>query len=382
MNIILNIFKVFYCIASIIPTFAYTVEYHDSYKIVTTGDTNMTLYRDVVPNIYTDKYIQIPLRSFGTTSTVMLPFVEILNVTNSLDYFGGGIEYVSSSCVTTQLLTGVDGIPSISRRDGSNTYIFADVWDTVPNDYHTIPYLESQETTVFGKLRYLHYMSLFFDLEETATEFISKVEDIYSHSIGSNIPNSLNQTVLWTYWVGEFGGPDVWSIGNCPSYYCQYITEVGGRLLTPENLTLSVQTPYPTYNYTEWYKLAKLADVIIFTGNTIYPVNSENLTSRMYDLSKRGPGDWFEWRYGRPDLVLRDFIWILSNESLYQPTWFRHVSSEGGNKPNECGLFSFDNELTAEINILNKSGDSKSNPTLTVTLLLSLISIVYSTYFR
>ena len=97
---------------------------------------------------------------------------------------------------------------------------------------------EPLETTIMGRAEYILFFSLFFNKEKVALDRQSKVGERFE-CVEEALPEittvdnvKIRAQVLWAYWVGEFG-EDVWSVGSCPSYYCEYIHRSKGNLLDP-----------------------------------------------------------------------------------------------------------------------------------------------------
>ena len=291
--------------------------------------------------------ISIPIKSIVVTSTTHIPSLEMLNVENSLVGFPN-LDYVSSEKVRTLIEQGK--VKELGQNQSLNTEVIIDLAPDVligygiDNKNPTLDNLEKSglnimlngdwnEETPLGKAEWIKFFGVLYGKEKRADSIFTKIEKEYKNTIALVKNSKKKPTVL----AGDmFEG--TWYLPKGSSWGSQLIKEAGGNYLWEEtqgtgSLALSFEIVF---------EKAKAADFWITSGqfSTMKEMQKANphynqftafKNKKVYSFNnkkgKTGGILYYELAPNRPDLVLKDLVWIFHPELLpdYSPYFFEQM---------------------------------------------------------
>lgn len=291
--------------------------------------------------------IAIPIKTIVVTSTTHIPSLEMLGVENSLIGFPN-LDYISSEKVRSRIEAGK--VKELGQNQDLNTEIIIDINPDVLVGYgidNKNPNLDNleksglnvmlngdwNEPTPLGKAEWIKFFGVLFGKEKMADSIFSNIEKEYKNSIELVKKNKNKPTVL----AGDiFEG--TWYLPKGSSWGSQLIKEAGGAYLWEKtkgtgSLALSFEVVF---------EKAKDADFWITSGqfSTIKEMQKANphynqfaafKNKKVYSFShkkgKTGGILYYELAPNRPDLVLKDLVYIFHPELLpnYTPFFFEQL---------------------------------------------------------
>lgn len=344
---------------------AFTVEYHDTYKVVTvlqpwrdagTTFTYILVQRGIPPPVYPGeaKVIEIPVESIASLSTTHLPYWDELNRLDSLTAIGNAI-YVNTPGVSERLQAGK--IQAVGNGPDVNLELLLSLQpdivtttalgNTKKDDYlllqdkgfKIVIVSDFMEETPLGRAEWVKFMALFTNQEAQAEEVFTGIEKRYQEFQTLTQNASDCPTVVQGY---EING--TWHMPGGKSYQAAYIHDARGCYLWAEDdstgrIPLSFEAVYEKAVDAEfWFNQSAswqtAADVLAadarydkFTAFT--KGHSYNNNAR---LNATGGNDYNESGHANPDLVLADLISILHPELLpdHKLIYYRRLDP-GGN---------------------------------------------------
>ena len=324
---------------------AFTVEYHDTFKVVTVlnpwpgatgGFTYVLVQRGTAPpsGIMADRIIEVPIRSIVTMSTSYLPCLEELGV---VDILVGHetLAWVYSEKVRE--LIAVDSIREVGSGQNVNIELLLDIdpdlimtygmgneWDAHPKfEEAGLPYVinaEWNEKTPLGRAEWIKYIALFVNKEAEANAYFSKIADEYTAlTKKANMITDKPSVFAGTPYQGT------WWMSGGSSFAAQLFADAGAAYVWEDDestgsLMLDIETVF---------ERAGNADIWVNTGywNTFEQAQSDDerfrefkafKTGMMFNnnlrMSPTGGNDYYESAPIRPHLVLADLIKIFHPE--------------------------------------------------------------------
>ncbi|KAI9314743.1 hypothetical protein BX666DRAFT_1963079 [Dichotomocladium elegans] len=320
----------------------FTVEYYNWYKVVTNNVLNekyaLVCCGQPTSN-FTNGYhaaVNIPVTNVGIASARnILPYLELLNLTDSVKSIEA-YQNVSSPCYS-----------NITNTPGSNTVdlIFSDKSSLITGGAAYVGFSpDSPNLSPLQKASWLVYIALFFNREADATTKFFNIENAYEcHK--SNMQDMKDQVnIAWTYYEAS---NKTWFLLR-DTYYRELVEAAGGTLIAPNSAQSNAFV-----HLTDFHTQINQADYVI----DMSPLN--NLGNQSYDswltlggftpgtdlykedfiadkgvyrtdglMSRTGYGDWEQRSPVRPDLMLRDIIYMFAPtyDTSYSFTWMRGFS--------------------------------------------------------
>ena len=291
--------------------------------------------------------ISVPVKNIVVTSTTHIPSLEMLEVENSLSGFPN-LDYISSEKVRSLIEQGK--VKELGQNQSLNTEVIIDlnldvlIGYDIDNKNPTLDNLEKSgikvmlngdwnEQTPLGKAEWIKFFGVLYGKEKMANSIFTDIEKEYNNTVNLVKKATKKPTVL----AGDiFEG--TWYLPKGSSWGSQLIKEAGGQYLWEEtqgtgSLSLSFEVVF---------EKAKDADFWITSGqfSTIKEMQKANphynqffafQHKKVYSFnSKKGKTGgilYYELAPNRPDLVLKDLVWIFHPELLpeYKPYFFEQM---------------------------------------------------------
>ena len=268
---------------------------------------------DDLGRVHANKYVKIPLKKVGVTSTSLAHAMELISLKPALRASGAPIEWISSPCLrrlgdSGEIVEAYDWDAekidnTVFKKNvevcfGSQTEVNDGLYNgiEIPSSWYNSTVLESS-------LQTLGFLSLFFNQESVAMEVIDSIGSNYKCSARTAKRNSnpvTTKRVLWCDYGGKAnlqgqhraGEPvqnsmneDIWTCKTCPGPECTLVKDAGGKLLDYQDFgDHSVTINGVQYlESTEFMEMAVFADVWINSGSetadfneTLYTLLEEN----------------------------------------------------------------------------------------------------------
>lgn len=328
---------------------AFTVEYHDTYKVVTvlqpwrdagTTFTYILVQRGTPPPAETGnaQVIEIPVQSAASLSTTHLPYWDELNQLDTLKAIGNSI-YVNNPSVLERLQAGkiqaVGNGPDVNieallalQPEIITTTAFG---NTRKDDYlllqdkgfKVVILSDFMEETPLSRAEWVKFVALFTNQEAQAETVFSGIEKRYEEMQKLAQKASGCPTVVLGY---EING--TWHMPGGNSYQAAYIRDAGGCYLWADDdstgrIPLSFEAVYERASTAEyWFNQSSswqtAADVLGADPryNKFYAFTEAHTYNNNARLNATGGNDYNESGHANPDLVLADLIAILHPELL------------------------------------------------------------------
>ena len=291
--------------------------------------------------------ISVPVKNIVVTSTTHIPSLEMLEVENSLVGFPN-LDYISSEKVRNRIDAGK--VKELGQNQDLKTEVIIDLNPDViigygiDNKNPTLDNLEKSglkvmlngdwnEQTPLGKAEWIKFFGVLYGKEKKADAIFSNIIKEYKNTVALAQKVKRKPSVL----AGDiFEG--TWYMPKGSSWGSQLIKEAGGAYLWEEtegtgSLALSFEVVF---------EKAKEADYWITSGqysslkemqkaNPHYNQFSAFKNKKVYSFSnkkgKTGGNLYYELAPNRPDLVLKDLVWVFHPELLpnYKPYFFEQI---------------------------------------------------------
>lgn len=291
--------------------------------------------------------IVVPIKNIVVTSTTHIPSLEMLEVENSLVGFPN-LDYISSEKVRSLIEQGK--VKELGQNQDLNTEVLIDLNPDVligygiDNKNPTLDNLEKSgiiimlngdwnEQTPLGKAEWIKFFGVLYGKEKKADSIFLNIEKEYNNTIALVKNSKQKPTVL----AGDiFEG--TWYLPKGSSWGSQLIKEAGATYLWEKtegtgSLALSFEVVF---------EKAKDADFWITSGqfSTLKDMQKSNphynqftafKNKKVYAFSnkkgKTGGILYYELAPNRPDLVLKDLVYVFHPELLpnYTPYFFEQM---------------------------------------------------------
>lgn len=291
--------------------------------------------------------IAVPVKSIVVTSTTHIPSLEMLEVEKTLVGFPN-LNYISSQKVRSLIEQGK--LKELGQNQDLNTEVIIDlnpdifIGYGIDNKNPTLDNLEKSgikimlngdwnEQTPLGKAEWIKFFGVLYGKEKQADSIFKSIEKEYVNTLYLARTVKNKPTVL----AGDiFEGN--WYLPKGSSWGSQLIKEAGGQYLWAEtNGTGSLALSFEAV-----FEIAKDADFWITSGQfaTVKEMQKANphynqftafRNKKVYSFSnkkgKTGGNLYYELAPNRPDLVLKDLVWIFHPELLpnYKPYFFEQI---------------------------------------------------------
>jgi hypothetical protein len=201
--------------------------------------------------------VTIPVQTAVLASTSELPYLEILGLRNNILGMAGF--YTTSECTNKRIVSGqIISLDPYSATGGPCTGIspnvsFGTTSCSGAGNTVTVQTGDVYETKLLGQLEWLNFFALFFNKEASVGTYVTATESAMScvqSTVQTNVATRLQagikpaqKRVLWGT-PSYTDNDNTWaSIGSCPNYYCDAVTQAGGIIVNdlPDVMSLSDQ---------------------------------------------------------------------------------------------------------------------------------------------
>lgn len=291
--------------------------------------------------------VSVPIKNIMVTSTTHIPSLEMLGVENSLIGFPN-LNYISSEKVRNRIDLGK--VTELGQNQDLNTEVIIDLNPDVligygiDNKNPTLDNLEKSgvkimlngdwnEQTPLGKAEWIKFFGVLYGKEKRADSIFTTIEKEYKKTVDLAKKATKKPTVL----AGDiFEG--TWYLPKGSSWGSQLIKEAGGQYLWAEtlgtgSLALSFEIVFEKAREADYWitsgQYATLKDMQ--KGNPHYSEFAAFKNKKVYSFSnkkgKTGGNLYYELAPNRPDLVLKDMVWVFHPELLpnYKPYFFEQI---------------------------------------------------------
>jgi len=316
----------------------YSVEYHDTYKVLHLHDPwNQTYilvqHGEEVPSGYLDAQVFfIPIERVVTLSTTQLPMIMALNESASIKGHEGlklaHGEEIKKLAGKGEIIEVGQDLELIVTLEPD--VVFCDANDnSISEKYKYIevglnPVIEAEwmEEDPLGRAEWIKYYSLFYNKEKTANEVYARIKNNYTTIREKTAKVAYRPTVLnGITWHGS------WCADGGGSYMAQLFQDAGGDYIwadTPDrdNLWFDFEYVYDQGHDAEFWidtGTAESSDELLaldpryekfeaFGAGRVYGHNAR--------VNEFGGNDFWQSGVIHPDIVLADLVKILHPELL------------------------------------------------------------------
>ncbi len=291
--------------------------------------------------------ISVPVKNIIVTSTTHIPSLEMLEVENSLVGFPN-LNYISSDKVRTLIEQGK--VKELGQNQQLNTEMIIDLAPDVfigygiDNKNPTLDNLEKSgirimlngdwnEQTPLGKAEWIKFFGVLYGKEKQADSIFKSIEKEYTNTVNLVKKVTKKPTVL----AGDIYEGS-WYLPKGSSWGSQLIKEAGGYYLWAEtqgtgSLALSFELVFEkAKNADFWITSGQYTSLNeMKKGNSHYNQFQAFQNKKVYSFSnkkgKTGGNLYYELAPNRPDLVLKDLVWVFHPELLpnYKPYFFEKI---------------------------------------------------------
>ena len=289
--------------------------------------------------------ISVPIKEIVVTSTTHIPSLEMLDVENTLSGFPN-LDYISSEKVRTLIEQGK--VKELGQNQSLNTEVIIDLNPDVligygiDNKNPTLDNLEKSgikvmlngdwnEQTPLGKAEWIKFFGVLYGKEKLANSIFTNIEKEYKNTVDLVKKVTKKPSVL----AGDiFEG--TWYLPKGSSWGSQLIKEAGATYLWEEtqgtgSLGLSFEVVFEKAKDADFWITSGQFSTLkeMQTANPHYNQFSAFKNKKVYSFnSKKGKTGgilYYELAPNRPDLVLKDLVWVFHPELLpeYKPFFFQ-----------------------------------------------------------
>ncbi|KAJ1956648.1 hypothetical protein GGI12_005252, partial [Dipsacomyces acuminosporus] len=334
----------------------FSIDYHNSYKVVTSKSTNSTY---VLYQCGTDKpsvknasaYIPVPVSSAATWATTAAIFLEALGVQSDIKNLGTAPSLVSP-CLQKLLQDAIKPFnegnsTATGQQQQDNTVVFnmPGGTDASNNTIYSTEYLEG---SALGRSEWVKFFGAFFNAEERANKLFESIDSNYQcfSSKTKSQYNDIRPVVAWTSYAApsKFNNNTAYWQISFADYKYAVVRDAGARML---NTTGRQSTMFSTSK--AFLHALEGADIVI--DESMVPYNYSDLLTKygVADPSKAnytwlttkrvfrpdriqtvaGGLGWFEAPVAFADALLQDLIGVAHpkfRKEGYTPIWFRNLA--------------------------------------------------------
>lgn len=343
---------------------AFTVEYHDTYKVITllqpwrdagTTFTYILVQRgtELPANIGDAQVIEIPVQSAASLSTTHLTYWNELNQLDLLKAVGN-VDYVNTPGVLERLQSGK--IQSVGNGPEVNIETLLNLQPELvttlalgnvkKDDYqlltekgfHVVIVSDFMEETPLGRAEWVKFMALFTNQEAEAEAVFAPIEQRYQEMQKL----AQNATTCPSVVMGfEING--TWNMPGGRVYQAAYIRDAGGCYLWADDestgrIPLSFEEVYAKAADADfWFNQSSSWETAedVLAADPRYENFKAFAEGRAYNnnarLNATGGNDYNESGHANPDIILADLISILHPELLpnHELVYHRLLSGAG-----------------------------------------------------
>lgn len=366
--------------ANVVVAQDFQVQYANNFKVLRNTMNNETtvlvLCGTPAPNaeLFPDgtHFIEVPVEAYASTSTVQVGFLEVLGMLGRAKYMP---TFVTSACAQKLVLSC--GVEILDFYDGSQefenaTAVFLDRPD--PSDPRSVTFDASTDPGPLNRAEWIVFLGTFFNLDRYASEIFLEIEDSYRRTKADAESTSTTPLVAWISYRGDFGEefPEAFIV-DFAEYKMDLVQDAGARNLDKNADTFSnavdaggdmefrisdfedrndasqalanairevdvvIDEAFPSdgdysgYDMDSFYDMYGLSpdnSELRFLATGSVWRNDKRIGAPNAKRQEQG-NDWFESALSRPDIVLRDMLFMSEPDLLpdnYQTTYFRNIA--------------------------------------------------------
>lgn len=299
--------------------------------------------RKVITGIHADAKVKIPVETIVCTSTTHIPLLDYLNETGSLTGFPT-LDYISSPAMRQRIDNneveelGIDDALNIEKLIKLNPNVVlaysltGDMGQFSLIKEAGIPVImnaEYLEEHPLGRAEWIKLAGILFGKEARADSVFNKIEQEYlqTKALAEQLtPASVLSGVVYG---------DSWYLPGGRNYASQLLTDAGYTYFWASDTTsgflpLSFETVFEAAHEAEyWIGVASYnSREEMATADSRYAEFAAFRSGNVYSYNKRigakGGSEFLELGYLRPDLILKDLVWIAHPQALPGHDLFFH----------------------------------------------------------
>nr|CAG8567745.1 12588_t:CDS:2 [Entrophospora candida] len=318
--------------------FGFTLEYHNTYKIVTNLKTKevYVLYcsstkpnNTNIPNT-AKAFIQIPVKNVAGLENSTVSFLEILGVQSTLKYV------TNNATIVSPCLQKNNSIESFGLNITNVDVVFTD--GTSLNSGKDVSVSIDDDLSPIRKSEWIKFISSFYNLEKTALNSLNALKIIYACNKNNlaNIPNDKKKQIAWVAYNNDTNQYSATTLDITKTSATSSIQDFQKIIASAHIVIDQTKLVYPNDKYEYWSKL--------FGYYNLNPNDKENpppyfiKNKLVFRTSKTknalGFSDWNERSSSRPDIAIQDLIAVQypTYQPNYKITWLeRFFDSVSGN---------------------------------------------------
>jgi iron complex transport system substrate-binding protein len=295
-----------------------------------------------------EKVIRIPLKSIVCTSTTHIPLLDYLDESNKLVGFPT-TDYISSEKTRAQVDAGK--VQELGVDKGMNLELLAALKPGMVMGYVTnsdygqfkkieelgIPAVmnaEYLEKHPLGRAEWIKFMALFFNKERQADSVFSAIEQNYLDTKQRADTVHTRPTILSGVLYG-----DAWFLPGGLNYAATLLRDAGCQYLWEDDSTngfleLSFETVYEkAHNADRWigpgsYNSLKEIETADRRYANFKAFQEKNVYSYNARIGAKGGSEFLELGYLRPDIILKDLLFIAHPALIPNHKLFFHKRLE------------------------------------------------------
>lgn len=329
----------------------FSVEYHNSYKVVTVKRTSQggasaryVLVRCGAPaptptgDLASAQQITVPVGRVASSSTTQLPAFELIGALDSVVAVSTP-DLVNTEAVATRIKAGrITGFGSGSGEISvekvvaarPDVYLSGGMDDSVLGKIREakIPVVADTawlESTPLGRAEWIKYFALFVDKEQSATKAYDAIATDYRAVMLKAQAATTKPTVL----TGK-QHKGTWSVAGGQSYVAAYLRDAGASYVFADtagtgSTSTDIEAVIAKGSAAEFWLNAEMtkgwADAASVTKDdsrygTLTALRRGNVWSPVKRVNAAGGNDYWESGVVHPDLVLADLVAILHPELM------------------------------------------------------------------
>jgi iron complex transport system substrate-binding protein len=282
------------------------------------------------PNITADAYIPIPIKTIVCTSTTHIPLLDYLNETASLTGFPT-LDYISSEAMRKRIeaneveelgideVINIENLINISPEVVMGYSLSGDFGQFSLIEEAGIPVIlnaEYLERHPLGRAEWIKMAGILFDKQDMADSVFNFIEAQYLE-VRNLAANSLTKPTVMSGIV--YG--DSWFVPGGKNYAAKILQDAGFSYIWKQDtssafLPLSFESVFDQANEADfWIGVGSFKSLSELSANdsryeVFSPFRNGNIYSYDKRIGARGGSEFLELGYLRPDLILRDLVYI------------------------------------------------------------------------
>ena len=340
-----------------------SLKYAEGFEVSQTGDIINILVRSVTGDNFSyalipngsdaevdpevTQIVEVPVKNLVATSTSHLPFLDLLNASESLAGFPN-TDYVSSNSIRARIDSG--WVKEVGHDNGLDFESLVELKPDVVTSYISGPdrseldrlrrigipsvvILDFMESSPLGRAEWIKFIGYLLGKQQLADSVFNTIEQQYLQLKIASAKVNFKPSVF----SGTIYG-DIWFAPGGDSFVSTFIEDAGGLYTWKHyqqagSIELSFESVLNRNLESDFWigcggfsakkdlisADARYANFQVFGQDRIYNYHGR--------IGATGGFEYLEAGGARPDLVLADFVWILHPELMpnYEPYFFKKL---------------------------------------------------------